>query len=226
MSKGCQFLCRRNCCWKRVEMNKRRSISWAIIVPRVQQTHTHTWTCTVRNENKNKSHWKINVNEINYNNRAYDGNKLNVYVDVDGRCQELCTLCMFAMAPTLVLPTLKLVLTSFEIAFIIPQRGFGTEEINYFTKHSTSNVLDDSNIPAYSYTAIVHGIDITTVVFDIVVLLNSVSCICIVCFSITSTVRCISREMNLLVVIEFKSASYVNCWFGVFDWNVKCFNEK
>lgn len=26
---------------------------------------------------------KINVNEINHNNSAYDGNKLNVYVDVD-----------------------------------------------------------------------------------------------------------------------------------------------
>lgn len=46
-----------------------------------------------QNENKNKNHWKINVNEINDNNNAYDVNKLNK-AQCLCRCQEACTTCI------------------------------------------------------------------------------------------------------------------------------------
>lgn len=56
-----------------------------------------------REKNKNKKfHWKINVNEINDNNIAYDGDRpMFVFFR-----PEMCSFCMFAMASTLVLHTL------------------------------------------------------------------------------------------------------------------------
>lgn len=67
MSKGWQFLCRRNCCWKNAETNKRRGNYRTVTAAdthslSVSHTHTHTRTTHYtyngkeNEEKKKKSH--------------------------------------------------------------------------------------------------------------------------------------------------------------------------